>query len=182
MILFFNESKKKKNEVVFDSLFRQYYTKVQVFVFAIIRNREESENIAQDIFVKLLENADILEGIQNMDTYLYVVAKHAATRFLRKKQVEMSYDSNYNGNSESATIEDEFLAQEMLEYVEKIIATMPEQRRRVFMMSKIDCMSNDEIATMLGISKRTVESHLYSATKEIKDKVLIMLILFMLCS
>lgn len=117
-----------------------------------------------------------------MDTYLYVVAKHAATRFLRKKQVEMSYDSNYNGNSESATIEDEFLAQEMLEYVEKIIATMPEQRRRVFMMSKIDCMSNDEIATMLGISKRTVESHLYSATKEIKDKVLIMLILFMLCS
>lgn len=68
------------------------------------------------------------------------------------------------------------------EDVVKIIASMPEQRRRVFLMSKIDCMNNDEIATMLGISKRTVESHLYSATKEIKDKILIMLILLMLCS
>ena len=57
---------------------------------------------------------------------------------------------------------------------------MPEQRRKVFVMSKVEDMSNDEISESLGITKRTVESHLYQAIREIRSKLKILLVLMVI--
>lgn len=49
------------------------------------------------------------------------------------------------------------------------IGSMPEQRRRVFVMSRVDGLNNSEIAQRLGISKRTVETHISLALAQLKN-------------
>ena len=70
--------------------------------------------------------------------------------------------------------------EELYGFVMREISSMPEQRRRVFMMSRIDGMSNTEIAQHLGISKRTVESHISLAIATLKKILPVLFLLTLL--
>lgn len=69
----------------FDQVFLHYYPKVQLFINGIIHQKEDSENISQDLFVQLWRSRTSLAHIQNFDSYLLTMAKHAAFHYLSKE-------------------------------------------------------------------------------------------------
>ena len=164
----------------FVSVFLDYYPKVCAFVSSIVMDREAAEDIAEDIFVRILESSIDLSVARNIESYLYIVSRNAALDYLKKNSM-LSHDLNERvtsyGNSSS---EETIIEQELLKYVNLIIEGMPEQRRKVFVMSKVEDMSNDEISESLGITKRTVESHLYQAIREIRSKVKILVVVMVI--
>ncbi len=68
-----------------DQVFLHYYLKVKLFINGIIHQKEDSENISQDLFVQLWRSRTSLAHIQNFDSYLFTMAKHAAFHYLRKE-------------------------------------------------------------------------------------------------
>ena len=75
-------------------------------------------------------------------------------------------------------VEDLVFSHELEELMDKAVDTMPEQRKRVFCMSRKQGMSNDEIAASLCINKRTVENHLTQALADIRKLLSLILIIF----
>ena len=90
-----------------------------------------------------------IENIGNVDNYLFIASRNSALAWLRKREKMRPVESLCNCADGRTAPEDELLERELITFVNTIINRMPEQRRRVFMMSRTEGLSNDEIAVRL---------------------------------
>ena len=162
----------------FDQVFLHYYPKVQLFINGIIHQKEDSENISQGLFVQLWRSRTSLAHIQNFDSYLFTMAKHAAFHYLRKEVYHSTESIDNVQSQEDYSSEDEIMAESLLEYIRNAIDKMPEKQKEIFLMSRRDGLSNEEIARKLHISKRTVENHIYHTLCYLKKLILLFLIIY----
>lgn len=101
--------------------------------------------------------------------------------FLKHKSVEYTYQERLAQEDSSAfevDIHDQIYAKEIELLVKLALEDMPEQRRKVFVMSRQKGMSNQEIADRLQLSVRTVERHIYLALQDLKKIILIAFFLY----
>jgi RNA polymerase sigma-70 factor (ECF subfamily) len=151
----------------YKSLFMKYFPKVKYFISHLIKSDVVAEELAQDIFMKIWEHRERLVSLQSFNSYIYRMAKNLSLNYLEHKYIEETYFSNYQGEAEFS-IEEEFYAKE-LELLEQLtVNNMPPQRKAIYEMSRRKGFTNEEIATELSISKKTVENHLNLAMKEIR--------------
>ena len=156
----------------FLEIYRAFYGKVFTFVLSLVRSKANAQDITQNIFMKLWKNRKKLEHIKSMDDYLFILSKNACMDFFRKASRKKEI---------SADVFDEFLLSRIVSSPEKridaisdieelrhVIDSLPSKRRDIFIMSRFDGLSNDEIASILGVSKKTVENQISLATKKIK--------------
>lgn len=156
----------------FLEIYRAFYGKVFTFVLSLVKSKANAQDITQNIFMKLWKNRKKLEHIKSMDDYLFILSKNACMDYFRKasRKKEISTD-----------MFDEFLLSRIVSSPEKridaisdieelrhVIESLPSKRRDIFIMSRFDGLSNDEIASVLGVSKKTIENQISLATKKIK--------------
>lgn len=156
------------DKTAFDKMFFMYYPKVQNYLSHFIASKEQSEDMAQDFFIKLWQNRQTLESIKNPDGYFFVSSKNMALNYLKKVRYArvdmedcMEIPSEIAADKEYEAFETELL-------VKLVADNMPSERRRIFYMSRYDGMTNSEIAAKLGISKKTVENQINRALKDLK--------------
>lgn len=168
-----DEQEKKKK---FEQFFILTYPKVKAFAWKILRSEEDAEDIAQDIFVKLWDNPEIWENKATWDSYIYTMTRNQIYNFLKHQSVEICYQEKLSQEdfpSFEFDIYDKLYAKELQLLIKLTLDDMPEQRRKVFSMSRQNGMSNQEIADKLQLSIRTVERHIYLALQELKKVILI---------
>ena len=178
-MLHINPIDKKRN---FEQLFTVMFPKVKSFAFKILKSEEDAEDIAQDVFVKLWNNEEAWSNRETLNSYLYTMVRNQIFNFLKHKTVESKYQDFIINKNDCSTnnIYDEIYTKELKLLYQLILSQMGEQRRKVYLMSREEDMSNKEIAEKLDLSVRTVERHLYLATKDLK-KMMIFLLFFNLC-
>lgn len=161
----------------FDAIFIEYFPKIKRFLSGFL-DSTDAEDLSQDLFVKLWQNRSILIGIENLNAYLYRVAKNTLYSYLeRTLKAETSPIETYSDISTSEALEETLFAKELEELIDLTIERMPCQRKTIFIMSRKEGLTNQEIAERLTISKRTVETHISAALSDIR-KVLSLLLLF----
>ena len=161
----------------FKTLFEMFYPKVKVFLVKLLKDDKASEDIAQDIFVKLWSMGPSLPEISSFNAYLYRMTKNAAINYLRDRKP--SVDISELLIICDGDIEQEYYRKEKELLVRLAVEQMPSQRKRIFTMSRYQGMANDEIAKSLGLSKHTVENHLSLALKELREIVVAFVLFFL---
>ena len=161
----------------FKTLFEMFYPKVKVFLVKLLKDNKASEDIAQDIFVKLWSMGPSLPEISSFNAYLYRMTKNAAINYLRDRKP--SVDISELLIICDGDIEQEYYRKEKELLVRLAVEQMPSQRKRIFTMSRYQGMTNDEIAKSLGLSKHTVENHLSLALKELREIVVAFVLFFL---
>lgn len=145
----------------FDALFQLYYPRVKTFLYSMIDDNEVAEDLAQDTFVHLWISRASLEGVRNLNAYVYQSTKHTLYDYWnRNRNVQTVGLEDVSIAPSVEDVENLVFSHELEELMGKAVESMPDQRKRVFHMSRNQGMTNDEIASQLGISKRTVETHL----------------------
>ena len=77
----------------FDVIFNKYFQKMKRFLCGFLDSEEEAEDLSQDIFVKLWQNRTVLKDVDNLNAYLYRVAKNTVySYFERTLKIETSID------------------------------------------------------------------------------------------
>lgn len=156
----------------FDALFMLYHTRVKNFLKGFIKDEEEACDMAQDIFFKVWTNRESISKVSSLKAYLYRMARNMVYDYYEHSLVKESYEQKQQSSSTYADlIEEDLYAQELSILIDIAIEQMPEQRRRIFKMSRKDGLSNDEISQRLQINKRTVENHITQALADLREVV-----------
>lgn len=154
----------------FESLFMLYFPKLKLFLSGFLDSEAEAEDLAQDIFVKVWQNRYSLGKIENLNAYLYRMAKNTLYTYLDRSFFPEAIPESGYGYILST--------EELEELIDVTINKMPPQRKTIFRLSRKQGLSNEEIALQLNISKRTVETHISAALADLRKVIPILLLFF----
>lgn len=155
--------------------FRQFYNlySKQIYGFALsyLKSKSEAEEIIQTVFVKIWETRnDIREGT-SLKSYLYKITVNHIYNYLKYKKVRSSSANELrSSDSDNSTLE-KIYYNNLEENIQLLIEQLPEQRKVIFKLSRLEGLSHEEIARRLQISVRTVESQVYKALKFLKENL-----------
>ncbi len=164
---------KEGSKETFHLLFDKFGPKIYSFALAYLKNKSDAEELLQEVFLKLWEVRASLDCSKNLKSFLYKICINLIYDSIRRKNLEQVY-LEYSGRNEILTADNtwhEIIYNDMLDKLQQLIITMPEQRQRIFRLSKEEGFSNEEIAAKLNLSKRTVENQLYRAVSFLKEKI-----------
>jgi len=164
----------------YEALFLHYHPKIHHFLCGFIKNEEEAFDMTQDIFFKIWTNRKQIGDITSFKAYLFSMAKNMIYNYYEHSLVVEKYHEKQKSLLRDILPEEEFFAKELHGLIELMVEQMPEQRRRVYKMSRVEGLSNDEIASQLNINKRTVENHLTNALHYLRQQINKTLLLFFL--
>lgn len=167
------------NENAFRSFFLHYFPKVKYFIAHLLKDVDRAEDLSQDIFVKVWENRESLGELNSFDAYVYRMAKNAVLNEMKREVIKNKYNEyEYSREKTGTSVEEELFAKEVQLLIELTVSKMPEQRKKIYEMSRVQGLKNEEIATTLNITKKTVENHLNLALKEIKKTISLFMLFF----
>lgn len=154
----------------FELLFYALNNRLIKFCVLYIHHQEAAEEIVSDVFVKCWESRKNLTGILNPDTYLFVAVKNQSLNYIKKYsnihlvQIESSDKVEFINTYDP---EKEFERKELHFILDQAISTLPQQACIVFKLIKEDGMKYKEVADILNISPRTVQTQLFRAIKKL---------------
>jgi RNA polymerase sigma-70 factor (family 1) len=154
----------------FDELFLNYYPRLVDFGRQYVKQQEAAEELASDVLVKLWLKRAMLNQVNQPEVYLYVSVKNAALNYLRSVKNQPALTLDDSKVIETAGTFNPDLKEFQL-ILQQAIAALPEQRRLIFKMIKEDGLKCRDVAEILNLSTRTVESQLYKAVKFLADQL-----------
>lgn len=177
---------KKDDQSAFSVVFTQYYSDLVRFSFKFTNDLNISEEIVQDVFLRLWENRSSLEIHTSLKSYLLKNVQNRSIDSLRHTGITNQYVSMVLNNviaTQNDTENYVFFSELQANY-NNALKKIPVQYADVFRMSRMEGLKYQEIAHMLGVSVRTVEVRLSKALvilrEELKDFLLLYLIILKL--
>ncbi len=161
------------DEGAFTMLFHLYKNKLYAYLFRLTESDTLSEDIVQDVFMKLWNDRQTLSSIDNFGSYLFRMSKnHAINYFKRMAQETLIMAEMYGRNSYVHNETQDIIA---LKDVEKllnaILEKLPAQQKIVYHLSREEGRTHDEIANLLKISPNTVKNHIVQAMSTIRTQL-----------
>ena len=153
----------------FEALFSHYAKGMVVYAREFLFSPQEAEDIVHDVFVSLWEKIDSLSA-DTAKAYLFRATRNRCLDHLKHLKVRSAYQEKIlvERDAPDALETDYYIETELKGHIEAIMNSMPPQRRKVFMMSRMEGKSAQEIAAEVNLSPRTVEKHIELALKHLK--------------
>ena len=153
----------------FDLFFNLYYDQIFRFSFYHLRDKEACREVVTDVFYSVWQSRKRLAAITNIETYLYIVTRNEANRYLssRNKHSFVSIEDIPVQLEQEESPEDRLLTKEMENLLSKAISELPEKCRIIFLMVREERLKPKEIAKILSIQESTVRVQMKIATEKI---------------
>ncbi len=187
MVLKPGRAEQLPNAKLFEEIYRRHFKKVVFFAFRYLNDQEKANNIAQDVFLALWGQMDILDTNGDVLPYLFIMTKYRCLNWLRKEKRQEKFRNNiltdYDISITALTDESSTsLYQTEIEVLVKVaLKKMPDKVKDTFVLSRFKNLKNKEIATLQNISVKTVEYRISFAfrvlRKILRDYVNIILLL-----
>lgn len=164
------------DNVCFDILVDRYKVRLFNYLFRLLRDKDEAEDVAQETFVKAFIHADKYKTIAKFSTWLYTIATNLVRNRLRAKKRAPRLFSLWGRSGDTDDEERvidlvdtsrqpdvQFNDKELGEIINKAIANIPEKYRTSFVLREINQLSYEEIAAVTGLKLGTVRSRINRA-------------------
>ena len=165
---FLLQSIQSEDRSAYETLYKKYHLILFEQAYRILRDRESSMDIVQEIFVWLWTNREFLE-IKSLKPYLIAAVRFQVANFIRRNKVRENYLINFekvNANNPLIAMPSEI--SELKDLIQDLTNLLPDRCKEVFVLSRQKHLSNKEIALKLGISEKTVEMHITVALKKLR--------------
>lgn len=157
--------------LAFDEIYKQYSHKLFSFVFRILKDEADSDDIVQETFLKIWEYREKLGDHKLLNSFIFTIAYNNSISLLRKRISSAKYIEYLRDLSVAQTHGNFSTEMELIELsnqIENLIASLPERQKQVFLLHRKKGLTYPEIAEELEISKNTVENHIVKALKYLR--------------
>lgn len=171
---------KNGDHSAFDRIYLEYVRGLTEFMERYVHCREDAEEIVQDVFEELWTKRERIDPTRDIRSYIFKMAVNNARDLFRRKDVRSKYERFEFSFNTSDFAGDELLISEETKFlIENTLHRMPQMRQTIFRMSREEGLSHEEIAARLHISKSTVNNNITQATKELRDVLTMIIVVFL---
>ncbi len=160
---------KKGDTQAFEKMFRKYYARLTAFAHTFMHDLDLSESIVQSIFVKLWEKRAQYE-ITSLQSYLMIAVRNSCHNELKRQKHELNLKNMVEPDYGIETFN--YPDAGAMQQIKDVIEQLPEQRKKIFILNRIDGFKYREIAEKLNLSQKTVEAQMGKALKFLKENLL----------
>lgn len=161
----------KGDERAFYLLYKRYWKGLYNSAYKRLKDHDLCENAVQNVFVDLWKRRLDL-SIENISAYLYSAVKYQVFAQVSKRRGEVYFMKPFESIVESPFSADgELIEKELQQVLEKWLHSLPEKRRKIFLMYYENELSSREISERLSIAQKTVQNQVRTATKSLRVKL-----------
>lgn len=169
------------DELAFQQMFDRYKKLVINVCYRLVGNKDEAEDLTQDVFLKIFKSARHFKHRSKVSTWIYRIAINLSLNHLRRKKYQQWFSLNDTSSSKEPVFieivssdcpESAFNAQEQEKIVQKAINELPPDQRVAVMLQRYDGLSCQEIAAIAECSIGAVQARLHRAKKNLYQKLL----------
>jgi RNA polymerase sigma-70 factor, ECF subfamily len=172
------EAFRKGDEKAFEEIVRRYHRQVANIIYLTLGNREEVDDLSQEVFVRVFRSLERFEYDSSLYSWIYRIAVNLCIDEIRKKRIrkliplDFLTESKLEGEKKSkavATASDELLHKEKEEIIRDALAKLSPLHRTVILLREYQDMSYGEISKTLHISQQAVKSRIFRAREELRE-------------
>lgn len=160
------------NESAFARLFYEFHQELGDYVFRLTKSLPLTEEIIQDVFIKIWTQREQLNKIEHFRAYLFTVSRNYTLNVMRnearKALLHQEWITNFGESIELETVPDQ---EKYFILIDQAIASLPPQQQKAWLMSRQEGLKHEEIAVRLQLSKETVKRHITLAMASISNYV-----------
>jgi RNA polymerase sigma-70 factor (ECF subfamily) len=152
----------------FEELFHHCYQRLVRFSVEYVQSHESAEEIVSDMFLKLWAGRESYLDVQNIETYLFTAIRNRSLNFLRKFSALRVVSTDNPEQFAITRSHDPYKAsewKELLARLDEAVEMLPPKRRKIFRLVREEGFRPREVAEIMNISPRTVETQLFKAVK-----------------
>ena len=157
-------------EHLYDQLFRMYSEDLFKLLYYKFGNQINPADIVQEAFLKLWENCHKVPP-EKVKSYLFTVGNNLMINQLARQKTATTYANEYSTSNEDETPLFVLETQEFDQRIQQAMAALTEDQRITLLLNKVEGKRHQEIADMLGISRKAVEKRIYKALTILKEKM-----------
>lgn len=158
------------DRTAFEALFRAHYRPLCAFANGYVRDADKAEDLVQDLFFHLWLDRERTKVSISVKAYLFASVRNRCLNALKTSaRLRVLNDEADDRASEDGVGEDEHT--ERIARVQAAVESLPEERRKVFKLSRYEGLKYHEIADRLGISVKTVENQMGKALKTMREEL-----------
>lgn len=161
------------NETAFSEIYERYWSVLFLHARNLLRENEEAADIVQELFAAFYSKGGTIIINQSLSAYFYKAVRNKVLDHLKHKKVMDLYLKSINhfiANGELVK-EDLLREKELAEIIENAITALPPKMREIFILSRKQHLSHQQIALQLNISSHTVKSQISNALKILRVKL-----------
>jgi RNA polymerase sigma-70 factor (ECF subfamily) len=165
------------DELAFREVVDRYQGKVFSIIYGILRNRNDAEDIAQQVFAKIYFSIGNFDFRSSLLTWIYKITVNECYDYLRKKKVrKLVYESDFTeeeaqrmeraepGSEDQSLLDDDLARRDL---VLKLLAKVSEEDRQLLMLKEVEGHSVEELAAMTGMNENTIKVKLFRARQKL---------------
>lgn len=157
----------------FEYLFNEHYSRLCSYAYNFLKEKDGSEEIVQEVFFKLWIKRNEITIESSLESYLYRAVRNACLNLIKHINIREKY-KEYNQETieyDEQVDKDPMNASELELKIRASIDLLPEQRKKIFILSRYEQLKYKEIAEQLGISVKTVENQMGKALKFLREEL-----------
>lgn len=162
------------DEEALRSIYDAFSSQVFDVAFLILKDTGWSEDVVQEVFVKLWNSRAKLDPSGSLLSYLYVLTKRSSFNKLRDiKKFSSDFEQLWiNISQQSDCSHEKLIAKELSDRLDGLLEKLPERQREVFKLSRFEGLTYQQIAEALNVSPNTVKNHMVQALKTLRNSAL----------
>lgn len=163
---------RQSDEKAFETIFNTYYGSLCLFASQFLGDDAKAEETVQDLFVNLWNKRAKLEIDRSLKSYLFHAVKNHCLNWIQHTKVRDKHAERVKERFMREVNESDFFLEVGLsDKIAEAIESLPEKRRQIFKLSREQGLKYQEIADQLGLSVKTVETHMGLALKQLREQL-----------
>jgi RNA polymerase sigma-70 factor (ECF subfamily) len=164
---------RRGDQAAFSDLFDELHPALLRYAWRLVRDEEAAQDVVQDAFLRLWRRRETLDPSRSLRSLLYTTVHNRALNWIRDRNLHARPEDTLDARVSAETVDEagRMDAERLRAFLDAWIARLPPRRREAFVLSRYQGLTHAEIADVMGLTPRTINTHIVLALRDLRERL-----------